>query len=105
MDVTVKSKIEGLKQKIIPVLERYPITKAGLFGSVVSGKDGVKSDVDLLIEFDKDVRLSLLDISGIRLDIMKNIGGRDVDLVEYDFIKPRYRKYILPTEVRIYEKR
>jgi len=35
-------------------LEKYGVKRIGLFGSFVSGRQKPKSDIDLLVEFDRD---------------------------------------------------
>ena len=41
---------ESIKQKILPILKSYRVTKAGIFGSYARGEQNKKSDVDILIE-------------------------------------------------------
>lgn len=91
-------RIEQIKKKIIPVLKHYRAKRAGLFGSLVEGKMKARSDIDILVDLDKD--LSLLDVIGIQQELEDKLG-RKVDLVQYDAIKPLLRSYILSQEVRI----
>jgi uncharacterized protein len=35
-------------------LEKYGVKRVGLFGSFVSGRQKPKSDIDLIVEFDRD---------------------------------------------------
>ncbi len=90
--------IEEVKSKIIPILKQHGATRAGLFGSVVRGEVGDDSDIDILVEIDKDI--SLLDFVGIKLQIEEALGKK-VDLVEYKAIKPLLRERILNAEVQI----
>ena len=90
--------IEEIKQKISPILKRYGIKKAGLFGSVARGGMKEDSDIDMLVEIENPI--SLLDFIKIKLEIEKTLG-REVDLVEYDTIKPLLKKRILNEEIRI----
>lgn len=103
MSNDVQKRIEELKAAINPVLERYPVNKAGLFGSVIREDFEKKSDVDLLVEFDPNVKMSLMDLSSMKIDI-EEVLGREVDVVEYKLIKKHLKPYILPHELRIYEK-
>ncbi|MCZ3366522.1 MULTISPECIES: nucleotidyltransferase family protein [Methanobacterium] len=77
--------IEDVKRKILPILEQYEVKKAGLFGSVVRGELREDSDIDILVEIEKDI--SLLDFVDLKLEIEEKLG-RKVDLVEYSTIKP-----------------
>jgi hypothetical protein len=50
------------------------------------------SDVDILVEIEKDI--SLLDFVGLKLELEEALN-RKVDLVEYSTIKPLLRESIL----------
>lgn len=91
--------LEDIKNKILPILKRYDIKKAGIFGSFVRGEAREGSDIDILVEIERD-DISLLDFVGIKLEIEEAIG-RKVDLVEYSTIKPLIKKQILSEEVAI----
>lgn len=84
--------VEQIRQSILPILARYGITRAAVFGSAAKGTCRPDSDIDLLVEIRKD--LSLLDFVGLKLDLEEALNRR-VDLVEYDMIKPLLRDQIL----------
>ena len=90
--------MEGVKQKILPILQRHGVTKAGLFGSLVRGEVKKNSDIDVLVEIEDAI--SLLDFVGIKIEL-EEATGRKVDLVEYDTIKPLLRERILNEQVVI----
>lgn len=90
--------IEEIKKKIIPILKRYPVKRAGVFGSVVRGEDTQESDIDILVEIEE--RMSLLDFVGLKLELEEALGKK-VDLGEYSTIKPIIREQILSEEVTI----
>lgn len=90
--------VEEVKNKIIPVLRKHGIKKAALFGSLIRGESKESSDIDILVDIEKDI--SLLDFVGIKLDL-EGVLGRKVDLVEYDTIKPRLKDRILREQVVI----
>jgi predicted nucleotidyltransferase len=91
--------IEEIKQKITPILEKYGVKRAGIFGSCVRGEAKDHSDVDILIEVGQDI--NLLDFIGIKLEIEEMLD-RKVDLVEYDTIKPLIRETVLREQIPIY---
>lgn len=91
--------LDELKERIIPILVRYGVKKAGLFGSIVKGTATQESDIDVLVEIGRK-DLSLLDFVGIKLELEHAIG-RKVDLVEYSAIKSLLRERILAEEVSI----
>jgi len=90
--------IEEIKQKILPILQRYGVKRVGLFGSCVRGEMREGSDIDILVEIEKDI--SLLDFVGLKLEIEEALGKK-VDLVEYNTIKPLLREKILSEQVII----
>lgn len=94
----IRNEIEDVKKKIRPILENYGVKKAGLFGSVVRGELTEDSDIDILVEIEKDI--SLLEFVGFKLEIEKKLG-RKVDLVEYSEIKPLLKDIILREQVAI----
>lgn len=94
----MKTHIEEMKRKILPILQRYGVKKVGLFGSCVRGKMRKDSDIDILVEIEKDI--SLFDFVGIKLEIEEALG-RKIDLVEYSTIKPLLKERILNEQVVI----
>ena len=91
-------KIREITDKITPILKRYGVSKAALFGSSVKGEMTEASDIDVLVEIEKDI--SLLDFVGLKLEL-EEILGRKVDLVEYCTLKPILRERVLREQVSI----
>jgi hypothetical protein len=64
--------------------EKYYISEIGIFGSYVRGEETPKSDVDILVEFEKPVSLltvsslenSLSDLLGIKVDVVRKRSVR-----------------------------
>ncbi|MBQ9193449.1 MAG: nucleotidyltransferase domain-containing protein [Bacteroidales bacterium] len=69
------------------MLASLPVTKAWVFGSFARGEETPESDLDLLVDYDKTVGISLLDVVRYKLDL-ENAIGRDVDLIENGSLKP-----------------
>jgi len=86
--------LENIKKKIRPILKKYGITKAGIFGSSARG-DSVVYDLDLLVKIDR--KMSLLEFIGIQQELEDELGMK-VDLVEYESIKPALKDEILRDE-------
>ncbi|MEA2639566.1 MAG: uncharacterized protein QOF51_960 [Chloroflexota bacterium] len=73
-----------------------------LFGSVLRDYFRPDSDVDVLVDFDVEVRLSLWDIVEIR-DELAELFSRPVDLVELEAVRnPFLRHEILGTRYLVY---
>ena len=92
----MKTHIEEIKRKILPILQRYEVKKVGLFGSCVRGEMREDSDIDILVQIEKDI--SLFDFVGIKLEIEEALE-RKIDLVEYSTIKPLLKERILKEQV------
>jgi predicted nucleotidyltransferase len=94
----MKTHIEEIKRRILSILKRYGVKRAGLFGSWVRGEMEADSDIDILVEIEEEI--SLLDFVGLKLELEEALGRR-VDLVEYSTIKPLLKERILNQEVAI----
>lgn len=91
---TVGSVVEILKRNEAMLKSRYGISRIGVFGSLVRGEEKRDSDIDLLVDFENDVEVSLLRF----IEIERHLGellGRKVDLVERRALKPFIGKQIL----------
>ena len=55
--------IEEIMEKILPVLKRYDVIRAAIFGSFARGEMKESSDMDILVEFGAEK--SLLDLAGL----------------------------------------
>jgi predicted nucleotidyltransferase len=93
--------IEEIQRKALPVLTRYGVKRAALFGSIVRGEARARSDVDLLVDMDRPI--GLFRFVGLKQDLEKALG-RKVDVVEYGAIKPVLRDRILGEQVPILER-
>ena len=95
---TTKMELEGLKDRIIPVLERYEVKRAAVFGSFVRGEQKPTSDIDLLIEFKG--RKSLLDLAGLKIELEETLH-RKVNVLTYNSLHPLLRDRILKEQKAI----
>jgi hypothetical protein len=76
--------------------ERYGVRRIGIFGSYAKNKQHRKSDIDILVEFEKEIDLfDFLDVK----DFLEKILKKRVDLVMKTALKPNIGKRILK-EVR-----
>jgi len=90
--------ITNLKKKILPILKKNKVKKAGIFGSYARGDYNKNSDIDILVRVNSE--WSLLDLVGLELEL-KKILGKDVDLLTYNGIHPLLKNIILKEEIRI----
>jgi len=90
--------IEKYQRLILPVLKRYFIKRAAIFGSAAKGNMNADSDVDLLIEAEQGFTLfKMLKLEEEISELIK----RKVDLVEYSALKPSIRKEVLLSSITI----
>jgi len=90
--------LDKIVPKIRQILKKNKIKRAGIFGSYARGDFKKNSDIDILIMPPKD--MSLLDISGIKIELEDNLNKK-VDLVSYNYIHPSLKENILKSEVKI----
>jgi len=80
------------KEKIAAFCHRWKIVEFALFGSVLREDFRADSDMDVLVTFSDEAQWTLLDHVEMQ-DELKNIFGREVDLVSRRGIE-RSRNYI-----------
>ena len=91
-------------QLIADYFKTQPILKAWLFGSFARGEETPDSDVDILVEYDKNARISLLTISHMMGELEKSTGRR-VDLIEDGCLLPFAVESANRDKKLIYERR
>ena len=84
--------IPEIKNKILPILKKYGVKKASLFGSVVREEQTERSDIDLLVELPETA--SLLELASLKLDL-EEILQRKVDVLTFDSLHPLLKDRIL----------
>ena len=77
---------------------------AWLFGSFARGEETEDSDLDILVEYDKNARISLLTISHMMGELEKSTGRR-IDLIEDGCLLPFAVESANRDKVLIYERR
>jgi len=90
--------INEIKKISLPILNRYGVKKAAIFGSAARGEMTKESDIDILVEIKKD--LGLFEFVRLKNEL-EDALEKKVDLVEYETIKPRLRDIILREQLAI----
>ena len=76
----------------LPVLRRdFGVRRIALFGSTARGEARADSDLDLLVDFEKDP--TFLSFMGLKAFLEDQLG-RKIDLVTSDALKPRMRPIV-----------
>ncbi len=95
---SIEEKIEILKRLKPELQKQYGVSSLGIFGSFVRGKQKRKSDLDILVDFDKVPTL----FGFIRLErFLSSELNIKVDLVMKSALKPTIGKYILNEVVHV----
>lgn len=87
-----------LAQNKILLHDKYHIIRVGLFGSYARGDQNVKSDIDLLVEFEENTQ-DLYDLKLQLKDFFRKKLGSEVDICREKYVKPRIKKKILKETV------
>jgi hypothetical protein len=90
-------------QQIAEYFKTQPVLKVWIFGSFSRGEEREDSDVDLLILPDRSQHFSLFTLSGMYEDL-KNLLGRDVDLITDGGLMPFARESADHDKILIYER-
>jgi uncharacterized protein len=94
------------QEQIAEFCHRWNIRELALFGSVLRNDFGDDSDVDILVKFKPETRVTIRDLMAMETEL-EAIFGREVDLGEHLMIEndPNYlrRRAILSSLQVIYE--
>lgn len=96
----IQKNINKFKKKIIRILKKYEVEKAGIFGSYARGENKKDSDIDILIAHPKSPKARGFGFVSIEYDL-EDALKRKVDLVTYNSLSPYLKKKILSEEIRI----
>ena len=93
---------EQMIQQIADYFETQPVLKAWLFGSYSRGEQREDSDIDILIVLDETQHVGLK-FFGMFEDL-KDLLGRNVDLVTDRSLAPYARESVDRDKILIYER-
>jgi len=88
-NVIKNNEYRSYQKKSVPILKKYGIKSAAIFGSVARGEDGPDSDIDMLVHLGD--RMGIYKFIGLQFEL-ENTLGKKVDLVSDKAIN----KYIKP---------
>jgi predicted nucleotidyltransferase len=89
-----------IQQAVIPLAEKYNITKVDLFGSYANGNATEDSDADFLVKFHADVP-SIFKVMGFKSELANSLR-KQVDVVTLPITKPV--KINIDKVVNVYER-
>lgn len=91
------------KEKLVNICQNNDVVFMALFGSFARGDQRAKSDIDIIIKFDKSKEKSLLDLVHAENEFQK-LFKRKVDLLTPGSLSPYLKNNILNSMRVIYEK-
>lgn len=90
--------LSEVKLKAVPILKRYGVRRAGVFGSVARGQARRDSDVDIVVSM--PAHADLLDFVSLKRALEERLQ-RNVDLATYQSILPSIKKQVAKEQVRL----
>lgn len=96
----MSDELTHISKTIAPVLEKYGVRSAGIFGSHARGDATPESDVDILVSLGEK-KLSVWDMVGLREELSERLK-KPVDLVFDKSIVSYFRDYIFRDLKMIY---
>ena len=95
----MKHSLSRYQSQIDQIAKSNNITYLGLFGSYARGEQTKKSDIDLLVNFNK--KLSLLDLIGTE-ELLSQVLNAPVDLIPSDSLNKYVKPYVAKDLITIY---
>ena len=96
---------QTMSKVIADYFKTQPVLKAWLFGSFARGEETTKSDVDILFVPDRSGKpFTLFTMGGMYMDL-KELLGREVDLVEEGSLRPYAAESVNRDKILIYERK
>lgn len=94
----MKTNLEDIKKKVIPILKEAGVTRSSIFGSYVRGEARAGSDIDMLVEVPRGT--GLFGFVELQREL-EHVLKKKVDLVTFKSIHPLLRDRILKEQFPI----
>lgn len=92
---TIQKLLQDNKEEL---LNKYKISKIGIFGSVARGDEHVGSDVDILVEFSEPVGFFLyLELESF----LRTLLHETVEIVTIRALKPAIKEHVLSETIYV----
>lgn len=93
----IKNKLEQLKEKI---RKDFKAEVIGIFGSFARGEENEKSDIDILVKFEKGATfLNLVSLA----NFLEETFSIKIDIVPIDVVREELREKILQETIYLWE--
>ena len=89
------------QHRLAELCRRYGVKRLSLFGSILTGRFGPQSDVDMVVEFLPEAKIGLFEMSEME-EALTSIVGRKVDLRTPAEISRYFREKVMHRAVLQY---
>ena len=93
-------KVDFNKKFLESICQKWNIVELAVFGSAIRSDFNEKSDVDILVKFEKTSEISLLDIVEIKSEL-EDLFKRDVDILELQAVKNPFRRKNILSNIEV----
>ena len=90
-------------QTIADYFKTQPVKKAWIFGSFARGEETPLSDIDLLVTYEDNARVSLLKQASM-INELESLLNRSVDIVPEKLLRNNFKKSVNQDKKLIYER-
>jgi predicted nucleotidyltransferase len=94
--MTLEELRQSRRETILATAARHGASNLRVFGSIARGEAGGLSDLDLLVDMDRD--RSLMDLGGLLMDLEAKLNMR-VDVTTERMLRPEIRARVLAEAV------
>ena len=89
----IREGLEVSEVALRQVCAEHAVRGLWLFGSSARGEARPDSDVDLLVDYQPEAHVGLIELATLQFEL-SDLFGRPVDLVPWDGLKPRLREAV-----------
>ena len=83
------------REKLAAFCQENGIKRLAIYGSALREDFGPDSDIDVLVEFEKDRIPGLMGVAGMEIELSSLFSGRKVDLRTPEDLSPYFRQDVL----------
>ena len=87
------------KEQVAAFCRQHQILKLSLFGSVLREDFTPESDIDFLVEFLPEAKITYFDLARMERELSQILNGRKIDLRTIAELSPYFRQEVLATAV------
>lgn len=98
--VAPREKLHIPRGPLAALCRKHQIRKLSLFGSAARNSMTSASDVDLMVEFEPDSGVSLLDMPALQEELSALFGGRKVDVATPEILDNPFRRKTILSELK-----